>query len=103
MARRESASIEEQADRIVRQLGGKWQGDFAMCRCSAHADGKASLSIRVGERAGLFHCFSGCTADATMSALRTGKILAPANPDPGQRHDSKTDLNKTGRAHDRTP
>src|SRR3546814_9555278 len=75
MARRESASIEEQADRIVRQLGGKWQGDFAMCRCPAHADGKASLSIRVGERAVLFHCFAGCTADAIMSALRTGKIL----------------------------
>ena len=33
--------IEEQAERIVRQLGGKWQGDFAMCRCPAHADGKA--------------------------------------------------------------
>src|SRR3546814_4029509 len=94
MARRESASIEEQADRIVRQLGGKWQGDFAMCRCPAHADGKASLSIRVGERAVLFHCFAGCTADAIMSALRTGKILAPANHDPGQRQDSKTDLNK---------
>src|SRR3546814_2762706 len=78
MARRESASIEEQADRIVRQLGGKWQGDFAMCRCPAHADGKASLSIRVGERAVLFHCFAGCTADAIMSAVRTGKILAPA-------------------------
>ena len=89
-----SQIIEEQADRIVRQLGGKWQGDFAMCRCPAHADGKVSLSIRVGERAVLFHCFAGCTADAIMSALRTGKILAPANHDPGQRQDSKTDLNK---------
>src|SRR3546814_17134512 len=94
MARRESASIEEQADRIVRQLGGKWQGDFAMCRCPAHADGKASLSIRVGERAVLFHCFASCTADAIMSALRTGKILAPAHHAPGQRQDSQTDLNK---------
>src|SRR3546814_6160525 len=65
-----------------------------MCRCPAHADGKASLSIRVGELAVLFHCFAGCTADAIMSALRTGKILAPANHDPGQRQDSKTDLNK---------
>src|SRR3546814_18178198 len=91
MARRESASIEEQADRIVRQLGGKWQGDFAMCRCPAHADGKASLSIRVGERAVLFHCFAGCTADAIMSALRPGTILAHANHDPGPRQDSKTD------------
>src|SRR3546814_11735047 len=94
MARRESASIEEQADRIVRQLGGKWQGDFAMCRCPAHADGKASLSIRVGERAVLFHCFAGCTADAIMSALRTGKIIERANHDPGQSQARKTDHNK---------
>src|SRR3546814_12575214 len=65
-----------------------------MCRCPGHAYGKASLSIRVGERAVLFHCFAGCTADAIMSALRTGKILAPVNHDPGQRLDSKTDLNK---------
>src|SRR3546814_20725297 len=94
MARRESASIEEQADRIVRQLGGKWQGDFAMCRCPAHADGKASLSIRVGERAVLFHCFAGCTADAIMAALRSGKILAPIEHDPGHRKAGKGDLNK---------
>ncbi len=94
MTRRKEASIEDQAERIVRQLGGKWQGDFAMCRCPAHADGKASLSIRVGDRAVLFHCFAGCTADAIMSALRSGKILAPANHDPGQRQENKADLNK---------
>ncbi|MEC7930881.1 MAG: hypothetical protein VX218_01145, partial [Pseudomonadota bacterium] len=94
MARRDTSSIEEQADRIVRQLGGKWQGDFAMCRCPAHTDGKASLSIRVGDRAVLFHCFAGCTADAIMAALRSGKILAPADHDPGQRQEGKADLNK---------
>lgn len=94
MARRGSISIEQEADRIVRQLGGKWQGDFAMCRCPAHADGKASLSIRVGDRAVLFHCFAGCTAEAIMAALRSGKILAPAEHDPGQRQEGKGDLNK---------
>jgi len=94
MARRHIATIEEQADRIVRQLGGKWTGDFAMCRCPAHADGKASLSIRVGDRAVLFHCFAGCTAEAIMAALRSGKILAPPDHDPGQRQEGKADLNK---------
>lgn len=94
MARRERASIEAEADRVVRQLGGKWAGDFAMCRCPAHADGKASLSVRVGDRAVLFHCFAGCTADAIMAALRSGKILASADHNPGQRQESKTDLNK---------
>ena len=76
MAGRQTATIEEQADRIVRQLGGKWHGASAMCRCPAHADSTASLSVRVGERAVLFHCFAGCSADAIMTALRSGKILA---------------------------
>ncbi|MCK8458332.1 DUF7146 domain-containing protein [Sphingomonas faeni] len=94
MDHRRTPAVEHQADRIVRQLGGKWQGDFAMCRCPAHADGTASLSVRVGERAVLFHCFAGCTADAIMTALRSGKILAPADHNPGQRQESKADHNK---------
>ena len=94
MTQPHDARIEDRADSIVRQLGGKWQGDFAMCRCPAHSDGKASLSVRVGERAVLFHCFAGCTADKIMAALRSGKILAPADHNPGQRQDSKGDLNK---------
>jgi putative DNA primase/helicase len=98
MAQRQTATIEEQADRIVRQLGGKWQGDFAMCRCPAHADSTASLSVRVGERAVLFHCFAGCAADAIMAALRSGKILAPVDHDPGQRQEGKADHNKVALA-----
>lgn len=98
MAGRQTATIEEQADRIVRQLGGKWHGKSAMCRCPAHADSTASLSIRVGDRAVLFHCFAGCTADAIMAALRSGKILAPTDHDPGQRQESKSDLNKVALA-----
>lgn len=98
MARRQPASVEDQADAIVRQLGGKWQGNSAMCRCPTHADGTASLSIRVGERAVLFHCFAGCTADAIMAALRSGRILPPVDHDPGQRQDGKADLNKVALA-----
>lgn len=98
MAQRQTSTIVDQADRVVRQLGGKWQGDFAMCRCPAHADGKASLSIRVGERAVLFHCFAGCTADAIIAALRSGKMLASADHDPGQRQEGKSDLNKVALA-----
>ena len=98
MDHRRTPAVEGQADRIVRQLGGKWQGDFAMCRCPAHADGTASLSVRVGERAVLFHCFAGCTADAIMTALRSGKILAPADHNPGKRQESKADHNKVALA-----
>ncbi len=98
MTRRQQVSIEDQADAIVRQLGGKWQGKSAMCRCPAHADSTASLSIRVGERVVLFHCFAGCTAEAIMAALRSGKILPPVDHDPGQRRDGKGDLNKVALA-----
>lgn len=98
MAQHQAAAIEHQADKIVRQLGGKWQGDFAMCRCPAHPDGTASLSVRVGERAVLFHCFAGCTADAIIAALRSGRIIAPANHDPGHRQVSKADHSKVALA-----
>lgn len=94
MARPSALSVEDQADRIVRQLGGKWQGSSAMCRCPAHTDGSPSLSVRVGERAVLFHCFAGCTTEAIIAELRSGKILAPTDHDPGQRVDSKANLNR---------
>lgn len=95
---RDRLTVEEQAGRIVRQLGGKWQGQSAMCRCPAHQDKTASLSIRVGERAVLFHCFAGCTVDAIMSALRSGKILAPIDHDPGQRQGDQSDFKKVAQA-----
>jgi len=98
MAGRQTATIEDQADRIVRQLGGRWHGSSAMCRCPAHPDSTASLSIRVGDKAVLFHCFAGCTADAIMTALRSGKILALTDHDPGQRQEAKADLNKVALA-----
>lgn len=98
MVQRRTGTIADQADGIVRQLGGKWQGDFAMCRCPAHADSTASLSVRVGDKAVLFHCFAGCTADAIMAALRSGKILAAVDHDPGQRHESKADHSKVALA-----
>ena len=69
-----------------------------MCRCPAHGDSTASLSVRVGERAVLFHCFAGCTADAIMAALRSGNILAPVDHDPGQRQEGKADHNKVALA-----
>lgn len=80
-----SDAVARNADRLVRQLGGKWQGDYAMCRCPAHADGDPSLSVRVGTRAVLFHCFAGCTSDAIIDALRTIPSFAGRHHDPGRR------------------
>jgi putative DNA primase/helicase len=41
---------------------------------SCHQDARASLSITPGRTAVLFHCFAGCTLDATMAALRDMRL-----------------------------
>lgn len=89
-----NTSIEDDAERIVRQLGGKWHGDYAMCRCPSHADSTASLTVRVGERAVLFRCHAGCSNTDILAALRTGHFTPPPNHDPGQRREGGADLNK---------
>lgn len=98
MPNRDAASIEAEADDVVRKLGGMWHGKFAMCRCPAHPDSTASLSVRVGNHAVLFHCFAGCDSEKIMAALRSGKISAPPNHDPGQRQESKGDHRKVALA-----
>lgn len=95
MSGRDPDAVARDADRIVRQLGGKWHGDYAMCRCPAHADGDPSLSVRVGSRAVLFHCFAGCTSDAIVEAMRKGRFAPAHDHDPGQRHEGvRGDFNK---------
>ena len=95
MSGRNSEAIARDAERIVRQLRGKWHGDYAMCRCPAHADGDPSLSVRVGDRAVIFHCFAGCSSDAIVDALRRGNFSPAAGHDPGHRREGgKGDFNK---------
>ena len=67
-------SVIDRARQIVRQLGGSWHGNYAMCRCPAHDDHTPSLSVKAGESAVLFHCFAGCTGAAVTAALRDNKI-----------------------------
>jgi hypothetical protein len=43
------------AKAIVEALGGIWRGTRGECRCPAHNDHGPSLSVRLGERAILFH------------------------------------------------
>ena len=54
---------------IVAGLKGRWHGSYAMCRCPAHADEKASLSVRQGHRGLLFHCFAGCRNEDVLRAI----------------------------------
>jgi hypothetical protein len=79
---------------IVETFGGTWQGASGMCRCPAHDDRSPSLSIRIGDRALLFHCFAGCETVEVMRALRlagqtalgadtfvgSGRPVLPATP-----------------------
>ena len=54
---------------IVEKLGGVWRGTRGECRCPAHDDGTPSLSVRLGDRAILFHCFAGCETTDVLKAL----------------------------------
>lgn len=94
MSQRDMASIGGEADDMVRKLGGKWHGDYAMCRCPAHADGRPSLRVRVGEKAVLLRCFAGCTSDEIFAAMRRANLVPPTDHDAGQRQDGKGDFNK---------
>ena len=63
------SALEDRARKIVEALGGTWSRSRGMCCCPAHPDRTPSLSITLGERAILFHCFAGCTNKAVMQGL----------------------------------
>ncbi len=46
----------------------KRYGDKAQCRCSAHDDRQASLTITKGRKCTLFYCHAGCSVDAILAA-----------------------------------
>ena len=59
-------ALEARARKIVEALGGAWSRSKGMCCCPAHADRTPSLSITLGSRAILVHCFAGCSNEAVM-------------------------------------
>lgn len=63
-------SLEEEGRTLVERLGGRWTGSAGLCRCPAHDDRTPSLSVRVGDRSLLLHCFAGCAATDILKALR---------------------------------
>ena len=46
----------------------KRYGDKAQCRCPAHDDKRASLTITKGRKCTLFYCHAGCTVDDILPA-----------------------------------
>jgi hypothetical protein len=66
-----SGSLEEEGRALVTRLGGRWTSRGGLCCCPAHDDRTPSLSVRVGRKRLLVHCFAGCEAEAVLAALRT--------------------------------
>ena len=51
----------------------KRYGDKTQCRCPAHDDKQASLTITRGRKCTLFHCHAGCTLDNVLAAAGLDK------------------------------
>lgn len=64
-------------EEIAHRLGGASKsGDEWSCRCPAHEDRKASLSITERDGKTLFHCHAGCPQDAVLSELKNRGLLS---------------------------
>ena len=64
-----SDRLEKRAREIVAALEGSWSRNRGMCRCPAHDDRTPSLSVSLGSKAILFHCFAGCSNAAVLAGL----------------------------------
>lgn len=64
-----SERLEKRAREIVEALGGAWSRSKGMCCCPAHDDRTPSLSVTLGKRAILLHCFAGCPNEAVIVGL----------------------------------
>lgn len=51
----------------------KRYGDKAQCRCPAHEDKQASLTITKGRKCTLFHCHAGCSLECILTAAGLSK------------------------------
>jgi len=61
--------LERRARTIVESLQGTWSRGKGMCCCPAHDDSTPSLSVTLGRKAILFHCFAGCSNEDVIAAL----------------------------------
>lgn len=61
--------LERRARTIVESLQGTWSRGKGMCCCPAHDDRTPSLSVTLGRKAILFHCFAGCLNEDVIAAL----------------------------------
>ena len=64
----------------------------AQCKCPAHSDAKASLTITKGNKCTLFHCHAGCTVDEILTASGLEKRI----PFMMQSHNKECQKNSIG-------
>jgi hypothetical protein len=64
----------DDAQQIVKQLGGHWHGSYGMARCPSHQDSSPSLSIAQGRKGPVFKCWAGCDFRDIMASLRALNI-----------------------------
>ena len=79
---------------IVETRGGKWYGDYGVCRCPVHEDKTPSLSVT--ERGGkvLVNCHAGCDGRDVLAALRQQGVSTTSNFQVTS-SPSKTDADRT--------
>jgi hypothetical protein len=61
--------LDRRARMIVESLNGTWRQNKGMCCCPAHDDRTPSLSVTLGRKAILLHCFAGCSNEEVIAAL----------------------------------
>jgi putative DNA primase/helicase len=94
-SQKSALSVEQEGQRLVERLGGRWGSDGGMCRCPAHDDRIPSLSVRPGRTRLLLHCFAGCAASAILRSLEADRLL-----EPGAASEPRSEFASARRAHD---
>ena len=74
-----SQQLERRARTIVERLNGTWRQGKGMCCCPAHDDRTPSLSVTLGRKAILFHCFAGCSNENVIAALDRQGVAAESS------------------------
>jgi putative DNA primase/helicase len=68
MTDKHTTCLDDEAIFLVKALGGRWQGDTALCLCPAHDSAVPELRVTIGAQALGFHCTAGCDERDIVSA-----------------------------------
>jgi putative DNA primase/helicase len=86
-----SGGIPRTAGDLAKRLNGQRSGDHHMCKCPAHDDRNASLSITQKDGKILLHCHAGCSQKAVIAALRDRGLWPEPSKKPAKKEVKKKD------------